>query len=203
MTISATFLNCTLKPSPAASSTDTMLGLFREALSAAGVTGDETIRIADHDVRPGVSHDEGDGDEWPTIAEAIMASQVLVLGTPIWMGHPASTAQRVLERLDAFISETDDRGQMPTVDRVALVAVVGNEDGAHMVGSQLYQGLADIGFTIPANAMAYWVGEAMGAIDFQDLKVIPDKVRSTVKTATTNAVHLATLLAHTPYPAPD
>lgn len=201
MDLRATLLNCTLEPSPAASSTDAMLGLFREELTARGVTVGDTIRIVDHHVAPGVSHDEGDGDEWPAIEEQILAAQLLVFGTPIWVGHPASTAQRVIERLDAFISETDDRGQMPTADRVALVAVVGNEDGAHHVGAELYQGLGDVGFTIPANAQAYWVGEAMGSTDFRDLDQVPEKVASMVGVAVANGVHLAGLLRRNPYPS--
>lgn len=201
MPTTATFLNCTLKQTPEDSSTDAMLDLFRDALTALDVAGEATIRLADHQIPPGVSHDEGDGDEWPEIKDAIMASQILVFGTPIWMGHPCSVAQRALERLDAFISETDHRGQMPPVDRVALIGVVGNEDGAHLVGSQVAQGLMDLGFTLPANPMAYWVGEAMGSVDFKDLEEAPDKVQSMVDTAAANGVHLARLLSGDPYPS--
>jgi hypothetical protein len=117
------------------------------------------------------------------------------------LGQPGSVAKRVVERLDAFISETDARGQMPPADKVALVAVVGNEDGAHHVGAELYQALADVGFTIPANGMAYWVGEAMGSTDFQDLDEVPEKVSATVKTAVANGTHLARSLAADPYPS--
>lgn len=201
MELRATLLNGTLKPSPATSSTDALLGVFRDELTSRGATVGDTIRIADHQVAPGVTHDEGEGDEWPWIREQILAAEILVFGTPIWVGHPASTAQRVIERLDAFISETDDRGQVPIADRVALVAVVGNEDGAHHVGAELYQGLADVGFTIPANAQAYWVGEAMGSTDFRDLDETPEKVASMVRTAVANGVHLAGLLRATPYPS--
>jgi len=203
VTLTATFLNGTLNASPAESSTDVMLDLFRDALSALDVTGEATIRLADHQIPPGVSHDEGDGDEWPGIRDAILASQILVFAAPIWMGHPSSIAQRAMERLDAFIAETDDRGQMPPVDRVALIGVVGNEDGAHLVGSQLAQCLTDLGFTVPANPMAYWVGEAMGSVDFKDLPEAPDKVQSMVEAAAANGVHLARLLADKPYPALD
>jgi multimeric flavodoxin WrbA len=196
----ATLLNCTLKPSPADSSTDALLDLFDDELKAAGYDT-QRVRVADHDVKPGVSHDEGDGDQWPSIEEQVMDADLLVFATPIWLGHPASTAQRVLERLDAFISETDDRGQMPPADRIALVGVVGNEDGAHHVGAELYQGLADVGFTIPANGMAYWVGEAMGSTDFKDLGEPPKKVTATVKTAVANGAHLAKALGADPYPS--
>jgi hypothetical protein len=116
------------------------------------------------------------------------------------MGHPSSHAQRVLERLDAFISETDERGQMPTADKVAMVAVVGNEDGAHHVGAELFQGLNDIGFSIAANAMTYWVGEAMGSVDYGDLPEPPEKTLQTTRTMVANAFHLAEVLAARPYP---
>ena len=123
-----------------------------------------------------------------------------MLATPIWLGHPASTTQRALERLDAFISETDERGQMPLVDRVAMVAVVGNEDGAHHVGAELFQGLNDVGFSLAAGAMTYWVGEAMGSIDFKDLTTTPEKVASQASTMVANSVHLARALSDAPYP---
>ena len=106
-------------------------------------------------------------------AAQILNAELFILATPIWLGHPSSYAQRVLERLDSFLGEQDDRDQMATVDRVALVAVTGNEDGAHHVGAELFQGLNDVGFTVAASAMTYWVGEAMHATDLKDLPSIP------------------------------
>lgn len=84
-------------------------------------------------------------------------------------GSPVEQAQRVLERLDAFLGETYSGGRMVSLDRVAIVAVVGNDDGAHHVGAELIQGLNDIGFSIPASGMTYWVGEAMHKTDYKDL----------------------------------
>ncbi len=115
----------------------------------------------------------------------------------------SSLAKRVAERMDAFISETDDRGRMPSFGRIALVAVVGNEDGAHCVSAQLYQALSDVGWTVPALATAYWVGEAMGSVDFQDLPKIPDKVMETAAMAASNAAHLVGMLKERPYPGAD
>ena len=198
--LSAFALNCTLKASPATSSTDRMLDLVEGELGKAGVALRRT-RVADHRVRPGVTSDEGDGDEWPQLRTQILGAQLFVLATPIWLGHPASNAQRVLERLDAFLGETDDAGRMISIDRVAMVAVVGNEDGAHFVGSQLYQGLNDVGFTIAANAQAYWVGEAMQGTDFVDLAEVPEEVTSAVGLMVRNAVHLARVLQGASYPA--
>ena len=129
-----------------------------------------------------------------------MDAQILVIATPIWMGHPSSIAQRVLERLDAVLGEIGDDGRYPTFGKVAIPAVVGNEDGAHHVHAQLCQGLVDVGFTIPAGSPPYWVGEAMGSTDFKDLEATPDKVRETIRTIASNAAHLARLLAERPYP---
>jgi multimeric flavodoxin WrbA len=200
MTLRAFALNCTLKASPEPSSTDAMIRHVLEHLHRHDVETAQA-RIADHRVSPGVASDEGDGDEWPTLRAQILASDLFLLATPIWLGHPSSLAQRALERLDAFLGETDDEGRMISTDRVAMVAAVGNEDGAHHVGSQLFQGLNDVGFTLAAGAMTYWVGEAMGSTDFRDLPEIPEKVDRTSKTMVANAVHLARLLQTQPFPA--
>lgn len=199
MPLRALALNCTLKASPAPSSTDRMIGVLAEALAAHDVVT-ETIRVVDHDVRPGVGSDEGLGDGWPAIRERIIGSEILIVATPIWMGAPSSVAKRVAERLDAFLGESDDASRTPAYGKVALVAVVGNEDGAHHSSAELYQWLGDVGFTIPANATAYWVGEAMGSVDFADLDEIPEKVTSAAAQTASNAAHLAALLAATPYP---
>src|SRR5689334_7852218 len=98
--LTALVLNCTLKPSPAASSTQK---LADAVLAEHDVTG-ESVRVVDHDVKPGVEADMGDGDAWPEIRDKVLAADILVFATPTWMGHPSSVANRVLERLDAEIS---------------------------------------------------------------------------------------------------
>jgi multimeric flavodoxin WrbA len=192
-------INCTLKASPAPSSTDRMLGLLADALEDHGVDT-TTIRAVDLDLLPGVSSDEGPGDEWPPVRQQLLDSQILVLGTPVWLGNPSSVCRRVLERLDAFLDETDDQGRIITSGRVAAVATVGNEDGAHNVSAQLFQALDDVGFTIPASAHAYWVGEAMGSVDFGDLDEVPDTVAQVVATLARNTAHLARVLDAEGYP---
>jgi multimeric flavodoxin WrbA len=196
----ALVLACTLKPSPAPSSSVLIGEQVLEQLGRHGVTG-EVVRIVDHDVKFGVSVDEGAGDEWPQIREKMLASDILVLATPIWMGQPASVCKMVMERLDAELSETDDEGRMLTMGKVALVAVVGNEDGAHHVTAEVFQGLNDVGFTIPAAAATYWVGEAMHGTDYNELDQTPEETASTNATVARNAAHLARLLRSTAYPA--
>lgn len=201
MKLSALGLNCTLTRSPAPSSTQKMLDLVLKDIAAHGVDI-ESQRVVDLDIKPGVTSDEGPGDEWPPLRARVLASNILVMATPIWLGQPSSVAKRVLERMDAFLSEIGDDGRYPTFGIVAAVAVVGNEDGAHHVHAELYQALSDVGFTVPAGSGAYWVGEAMGRTDFKDLDEVPKKVRQTSKTLASNAVHLARLLKQSPYPAP-
>ena len=99
----------------------------------------------------------------------ILAADVLIFGTPIWMGQPSSIAKRAMERMDAFLSETDDAGRTPAYGKVAVFAIVGNEDGAHFSTAAMAQSLNDVGWTIPAASACYWVGEAMNKKDFKDL----------------------------------
>jgi multimeric flavodoxin WrbA len=201
MTLRAVAINCSLRGSDGEkSSTDEMIGLVVSELKKQGVEFGGTIRVADHDVKPGVSSDEGEGDQWPAIRTRILEADILIFGTPIWLGQMSSVAQRVVERMDAFLSETDEAGRMPSFGKVAVLAVVGNEDGAHHVSGQLYQTLNDTGWTLPASAVSYWVGEAMGRIDFKDLPNIPDKVKQSAAMAASNAAHLASLLKAQPYP---
>lgn len=196
----AVALNCTLKGGDEASSTDRLLRLLGDAFAEHDVEV-EHVRVVDHRVAEGVTSDEGDGDEWPAIRAKVLDAQILVVGTPIWLGNPSSVCRKVLERMDAFLGEEDDQGRLVTFDKVAVAAAVGNEDGAHAVGAQLYQGLADVGFTIPPSAQAYWVGEAMGSVDFNDLDEVPENVASTVADVAKHASHLARLLQASPYPA--
>lgn len=96
---------CTLTPSPKASRSHLMAEQVLDALAKHDVDGD-LLHVVDHDVRPGVQIDMGNGDQWPAIRRRILEADILVLSTPIWLGHPSSVTQRVLERLDAELSET-------------------------------------------------------------------------------------------------
>ncbi|MFJ8043743.1 flavodoxin family protein [Kitasatospora sp. NPDC096147] len=195
----AVALVCTLSPSPKPSSSQLLAEQTMAALSEHGVTG-KVIRIADHDVRTGVAVDMGDGDAWPEIRDTILGCDILVLSTPIWLGHTSSVAQRVLERLNAELGESDDHGRPLTYGKVAAVCVVGNEDGAHHVSAEVFQGLNDVGFTLAPNAVTYWVGEAMQRTDYQDLDKTPDKTAAATATLAANTAHLARRLKGAPYP---
>lgn len=199
-TLNALVLNCTLKPAPTTSSSEKLGEEVLEALKEHDVAG-EVVRVVDEQVKFGVQTDEGDGDGWPRIRRKMLDADILVLATPIWLGQPSAVCKMVLERLDAELGETDDEGRLLTYGKVAAVAVVGNEDGAHHVTAELYQALGDVGFTVPANGVTYWVGEAMQATDYKDKDPRPEKTDQTTRTLAANAAHLARLLQEHPYPA--
>lgn len=199
MPLTAIGINCTLKKSPASSSCELLLSQVLEELRRLGVVCD-LVRAVDMAIAPGVTSDEGPGDQWPELRRRVLAADILILGTPIWLGHPSSVCQRVLERMDAFLGEMDDGNRMVTYGKVAGVAVVGNEDGAHHVSAELFQALNDVGFSLPASAVTYWVGEAMQKTDFRDLPSTPRKTAQTTRELALNCMHLAQLLRASPYP---
>jgi len=185
--IRALALNCTLKPSPAASSTELLADQVLAALAQQGAEG-EQIRVVDFDVKPGVEADMGDGDSWPEIRSRLLDADILVVCSPTWMGHMSSVAARVLERLDAELSETDAAGRPVVEGKVAVAVVVGNEDGAHKVTADIYQALADVGFSIPSQGGTYWNGEAMHTVDYKDLDETPKEVAEATATRATPCI---------------
>ncbi|MFE2459263.1 flavodoxin family protein [Streptomyces sp. NPDC059402] len=197
----ALVINCTLKPSPQPSNTEALAATVIAALKGHGAEVD-VVRAVDLDLEPGVETDMGDGDDWPGVHEKLLASQILVVASPTWLGRPSSVAQRVLERMDAMLGETDDEGRPVAYNRVAGVLVTGNEDGAHHVISEISGGLADIGYTIPGQAWTYWhLGPGPGP-DFLDDERGHDWSVSTGRAMASNLVHAARALGAMPLPAP-
>jgi multimeric flavodoxin WrbA len=199
MSLRALAFNCTLKTSPISSSTEKSLREMLDALGEYEVEG-EIVRAVDFNIKPGVKSDEGGGDDWPGLRKQVIAADILLLGSPIWLGQPSSVSKRVLERMDAFLGEKDERGRMPSYGKVAVAVVTGNEDGAHHVGAEFQQALTEVGFTIPAGGVTYWVGEAMHGTDYKDLQSPPDVVTNWTKMLASNTAHLAKLLKKENYP---
>ncbi len=197
----ATILNCTLKPSPERSNTEALARIVGGALEQEGVAV-EMLRLVDHDIRPGVVSDAGDGDEWPAIRASIVNSEILVMASPTWLGKPSSVAQRALERMDAMLSETDDEGRPIAYNRVAGFVVTGNEDGAHHVISELAGGLIDIGYTVPGQAWTYWNKGPGPGDEYLDTDEGHDWSRATGLTAAANLLAVARALETNPVPAP-
>ena len=195
------FINCTLKPSPEKSNSEALGRIVAEALEDEGVEV-EFLRAVDHEIKPGVESDMGDGDEWPQIREKIVNAEIMVMVTPTWLGKPASIAQRVLERMDAMISETDDQGRPIAYNRVAGVVVTGNEDGAHHVISEISGALGDIGFTIPGQSWTYWNRGPGPGSDYLETREGHPWSESTGRAAASNLLAAARALAADPIPTP-
>lgn len=197
--LTALTLICTLKKSPEKSSTEKIANDLNVELEKYNITN-ELLRIADFNVAPGVKTDMGEGDEWPVLRQKMLDADIFILATPTWVGQMSSMALRVIERLDAELGETDEEGRLLTFGKVAAVAIVGNEDGAHKITADVLQSLNDVGFTIAANSATYWNGEAMHKTDYNQLDSIPEKVEQTNMTLAANVAHLAILLKSNPYP---
>jgi multimeric flavodoxin WrbA len=193
----AIVLNCTLKKSPEPSNTDLLARPVIAGLHEQGAAT-EAYRVVDYNVLPGVQSDMGDGDQWPEIHEALLAAEILVIASPTWVGRPSSIAQRVLERMDAMISETGDDGMPVAYNKVAGVVVTGNEDGAHHVISEIAGALGDIGYTIPGQAWTYWnMGPGPGP-DYSDTDHGHEWAHKTAGTMARNLFAVASALKRHP-----
>ncbi|UCM91591.1 flavodoxin family protein [Streptomyces marincola] len=197
----AIMINCTLKPSPQPSNTEALAGLVIGELERRGVEV-STVRAVDLNLKPGVETDLGDGDDWPGVHARLLASEILVMATPTWLGHPSSVAQRVLERMDAMLAETDSEGRPVAFNRVAGTVVTGNEDGAHHVISEIAGALGDIGYTVPGQAWTYWhLGPGPGP-DFLDDDRGHDWSAKAARTMAAGLVGVAEALAARPLAPP-
>ena len=199
--LSALLLNCSLKASPAVSNTQALMDRVVAWFDRLGVVS-ESVRVVDHDVRFGVTNDEGAGDEWPGILEKVLGADILVIGTPIWFGVRSSVCQLVIERLDGTYALTNDRGQYPLYGKVGGVVVTGNEDGAHDAAATTLFNLSHLGCTIPPNADTYWVGDAGPGPSYIEAhgEDHPYTQKTTAWMAH-NLVHLARQLRAHPIPA--
>lgn len=169
--LKALFINCTLKPSPATSHTRGLMDVSAAIMEANGV-GVELIRAADHDIAPGVYPDMtehgADADDWPRLQEKVMAADILILGSPIWLGEKSSVCQRVIERLYGNSGALNDEGQYAYYDRVGGCIITGNEDGIKHCAMGILYALQHLGYTIPPQADAGWIGEAGPGASYLD-----------------------------------
>jgi multimeric flavodoxin WrbA len=195
----ALVLNCTLKLSPEPSNTEALARVLMKQLEAESVET-ELLRMTDFNIKPGVKTDMGDGDEWPSIHEKIAAAEILVIATPTWLGQASSLCQRVLERMDAMLSEQQNDGRPFAFDKVAGIVITGNEDGAHHIVGTTAQALIDIGFTVPAHAWSYWhLGPGPGP-DYLEAEKGHDYSDRVARNAARNLAAVARALRHHPLP---
>lgn len=161
--LSAIVLNCTLKKSPERSHTRGLIDISKAIMERNGVHV-EVIRPVDHDIAFGVYGDMTEhgwkNDAWPAIFKKVMAADILILGTPIWLGEKSSVCSLVIERLYAMSAELNDDGQYAYYGRVGGCLITGNEDGIKHCAMNILYSLQHLGFTIPPQADAGWIGEA-------------------------------------------
>ncbi len=159
----ALYVNCTLKRSPEVSNTAGLAALSTGIMRANGVTVDE-FRAVDHDIATGVYGDMTEHgwerDEWPALYERVLAADILVVCTPIWLGDKSSVCTQLIERLYGNSGQLNDQGQWVYYGRVGGCLVTGNEDGIKHVAMNVLYSLQHIGFVIPPQADAGWIGEA-------------------------------------------
>ncbi len=159
----ALYLNCTLKRSPEPSHTQGLIDASRRILQAQGVST-EVLRPVDlglaHGVYPDMTEHGWAEDAWPGVFEKVKAADILVLGTPIWLGDKSSVCTQVVERLYSNSAQTNDKGQYVYYGRVGGCLVTGNEDGAKHCAMNILYSLQHVGYLVPPQADAAWVGEA-------------------------------------------
>ena len=161
--LSAVFINTSLKRSSEVSHTQTLMDVAIAIMEIQGVKT-TTLRAADLDIPPGVQPDMTehgwDSDGWPAVQEQVMAANILVIGTPIWLGDKSSICTRVIERLYGYSGKLNDKGQWAYYGRVGGCIVTGNEDGIKHCAMNILYSLQHLGYVIPPQADAGWIGEA-------------------------------------------
>jgi multimeric flavodoxin WrbA len=199
--LKATYINCTLKRSPDVSNTQALIDLSADIMRHHGVAV-ETLRAVDHDIATGVWPDMTEhgweSDAWPDIHARVQTSHILVLAGPIWLGDNSSVMKQVIERLYAGSSQLNERGQYAYYGKVGGALITGNEDGIKHCAMNILYSLQHIGYTIPPQADAGWIGEAGPGPSYLD----PgsggpenDFTNRNTTFMTWNLMHLAAMLA--------
>ena len=198
--LSALYFNCTLKKSPELSHTQAVIDISANIMRKNGVAV-EIIRAVDHDIATGVWPDMTehgwDSDEWPQIFPRVLAADILVVAGPIWLGDNSSVTKRVIERLYAHSGDLNDQGQWVYYGRVGGALVTGNEDGIKHCAQNILYSLQHIGYVIPPQADAGWIGEAGPGPSYLDPgSGGPDNEFTNRNTTfmTWNIMHLAAML---------
>lgn len=161
--LKAVFINCTLKKSPQDSNTEGLMNMSRTIMEANGIITD-MIRVVDHEIAFGVYPDMTEygwqRDDWPEIQQKVMAANILIIGTPIWLGDKSSIATLVIERLYGNSSQLNKSGQFAYYGKTGGCIITGNEDGIKHCSMNILYSLQHLGYTIPPQADAGWIGEA-------------------------------------------
>jgi multimeric flavodoxin WrbA len=198
--LKAVFVNCTLKKSPDKSNTAGLMNVARSIMEKEGATV-EDIRLIDHDVATGVYPDMTeygwDKDEWPELFKHIFDADILIIGTPIWLGEKSSIAQKLIERLYAMSGKTNDKGQYLFYGKVGGCIITGNEDGVKHCAMGILYALQHVGYSIPPQADSGWIGEVGPGPSYLDEESDAQNNEFTNRNTTFlayNMLHLAKIL---------
>lgn len=208
--LTALFLNCTLKPSPQTSHTRTLIDMSAAIMLENDVTVD-IVRPVDLNLAPGVYGDMTEHganvDDWPALYAKVMEANILILGSPIWLGEKSSVCQQVIERLYGNSGDLNEAGQYAYYGRVGGCLITGNEDGIKHCSMGILYALQHLGYTIPPQADAGWIGEAGPGPSYGDeqddgtrVGLNNDFTRRNTTFMTWNLMHVARLLAETGIP---
>ncbi len=206
--LKAMYVNCTLKKSPELTHTQGLMNVSIKIMEKEGVQVDQ-IRLVDHDVASGVYPDMKEHgwktDEWPQLFERIFDADILVIGTPIWLGEKSSVAQKLIERLYSMSGETNEKGQYLYYGKVGGCVITGNEDGVKHCAMGMLYALQHIGYSIAPQADSGWIGEVgpgPSYLDKESHAAQNDFTNRNTTFMTYNMLHLATLLkSNQGYPA--
>lgn len=206
--LSAIYINCTLKKSPQKSHTSTLINVSKQIMTNENVKIKE-VRLVDHEVAYGVYPDMTEHgwkkDVWPKLFEEILQSDILIIGTPIWLGEKSSIAQKLIERLYAMSGKMNEKGQYVFYGKVGGCVITGNEDGAKHCAMGILYALQHIGYSIPPQADCAWLGEVGPGPSYGDTKWQGEKLDKPIgfesnftnrntTFMTYNALHLARML---------
>ena len=206
--LSAMYVNCTLKKSPETSHTDSLINVSKQIMRKEKVRIDE-IRLVDFEVASGVYPDmtehNWEKDDWPMLFKRIINADILIVGTPIWLGEKSSIAQKLIERLYAMSGQTNDKGQYLFYGKVGGCVVTGNEDGIKHCAMGILYSLQHIGYSIPPQADCGWIGEVGPGPSYGDTEWQGKKLKQPVgfesdftnrntTFMTYNLLHLASML---------
>lgn len=206
--LKALYINCTLKQSPRKSHTQGLLDVSQNIMKAEGVSV-KNIRFVDHDIAPGVQPDmtkEGaKSDEWPEIYKEVQNADILIIGTPIWLGERSSVTSKLIERLYAMSAKQNERGQYAYYGKAGGCIITGNEDGVKHCAMGILYSLQHLGYSIPPQADAGWIGEVGPGPSYLDKEANAKNNDFTNKNTTFmtyNLLHLAKMLKENKgYPA--
>jgi multimeric flavodoxin WrbA len=202
-TLKAIFINCSIKPSSDVSNTKALMDMLSHRMGELDSEMEiEHIHALDYNIKHGTKNDEGAGDEWPKILEKMVESDIIVFGSPVWMGLRSSVLQQIMERLDGTMhaDPNPENGQFALYNKVAGIVVTGNEDGAHDVIASTFANLAHFGLTIPPHTDVYWVGDAGPGMSFIDEGgAMSPYVNRNIELASHNLIHGAKMVRDNPY----